>query len=107
MLPQVQNLFAEGLATREEGRETFTDLLQGKAFRLEHIISRGEASEPGFWYDQDVDEWVLLAMGTAALEFEDGTLELKAGDAVYLPSHLRHRVSAVSMDAVWLAIHFQ
>ncbi len=77
------------------------------AFRLEHIVSNGHASERGFWYDQPNPEWVLLMQGRAILDFENGEkLELKAGDSFLIPAHSKHRVESVSQDAVWLALHF-
>lgn len=104
MLPTVYSLEAE----RDEGvGEKIATLLEGGRFRLERIHSFGAASEPGFWYDQEEPEWVLLVKGTAAVEFEEGTLELGAGDGFTIPAHQRHRVVRTSSDAVWLALHFE
>ena len=78
----------------------------GKA-KLERIVSNGEASEPGFWYDQDDDEWCALIKGQACLKFEGGgSVELSEGDALTIPAHCKHRVASVSQDAVWLALHY-
>jgi cupin 2 domain-containing protein len=86
--------------------EEVTVLLQTDLFRLEYIASYGQASPPGFWYDQPDPEWVMLLVGTATLDFgEDGTLELEAGGTFTIPAHVKHRVSAVSEDAVWVALH--
>ncbi len=87
--------------------EIITPFLTGGSFRAEHIASFGQASPPGHWYDQDQPEWVALLTGTASIEFDDGTVHLKAGDHLTIPAHLRHRVSATSPDATWLALHFQ
>ena len=87
------------------GEEAITPLWSGNRFTLEHIISNGQPSPDGFWYDQDTHEWVALIQGTATLVFEDGALELEAGDAVRIPPHTRHRVERVSVDAVWIAVH--
>jgi len=85
----------------------FRTLLARPGIRLEQIVSHGEASAPGFWYDQEQPEWVLLAQGTAVLRFEPGgDIGLRAGDFVMIPAHRRHRVESVSGDAVWLALHF-
>ncbi len=43
--------------------------------RIERIVSHRHASPPGFWYDQTADEWVMLAQGSAVLEFDDGRRE--------------------------------
>lgn len=88
------------------GTESFAPLAEGTAFQLEHIISRGEASPDGFWYDQDRHEWVMLVRGSATLEFEDGTRALVAGDCLTIEAHCRHRVACASIDAVWLALHY-
>jgi len=86
--------------------ELFTTLAQGASFKLEHIESYGVASPPDFWYDQQDPEWVLLLRGSATLQFEAGELSLVAGDALVIPAQLRHRVASVSVDAIWLAIHY-
>ncbi|GAT31790.1 cupin 2 domain-containing protein [Terrimicrobium sacchariphilum] len=87
--------------------EEFRQLLDGNSFRLEHIISHGECSPPGFWYDQEQEEWVTLLRGEATLAFDDGARQtMSPGDAVLIPAHRRHRVESVSVDAVWLALHF-
>lgn len=87
--------------------EYFEELLNQPDFRLEKIVSKGQASPPGFWYDQDRDEWVLLHRGSARLAYEDGREEiLTAGDFLIIPSRCRHRVEWASDDAVWLALHF-
>jgi cupin 2 domain-containing protein len=91
--------------------EEVTDLLKNPAFRLEHLVSHGQASPVGFWYDQPQEEWVVLLRGTASLVFVEGdsvvgTLDLVAGDSLTIPAHQRHRVETVSDDAVWIALHF-
>jgi cupin 2 domain-containing protein len=104
-LPEVRNLLKQ--SGPQDGVETFEELLSGGFFRLEHIQSRGEASPADFWYDQPGEEWVLLARGEARLDFgRSGTIQLRAGDFLRIPAHCRHRVDAVSRDAIWLALHF-
>src|SRR4051794_3858533 len=89
------------------GEEVIETLLQSGSVRIERIVSNGEGSPAGFWYDQDGDEWVMLAKGTAALEFEGGKRsKMAAGDYLLIPAHRKHRVLEVSQDAVWLALHF-
>lgn len=105
MTPEVRNLFTASLP-KGEG-EVFRRLLEGDSFRLESITSRGTASDKGFWYDQPESEWVVLVRGTAALEFDGGLKSnLMTGDYLLIPQGCRHRVSMVSEDAVWLALHF-
>lgn len=104
----IQNLFDRLPA--DPARELFETLLQNKDFKLERIISTGQASPPGQWYDQELNEWVLLLAGSAGLRFEDetGARTLKPGDYLLIPAHRRHRVEWTSSDqpALWLALHF-
>lgn len=105
MLPLVTPLFP---AFSGRGEESIAPLLQTSFLNLQHIVSRGQASARGFWYDQPNPEWVLLLRGTARLDFGDaGMLDLRAGDCLTIPAHAKHRVDKVSEDALWLALHFR
>ena len=87
--------------------EIFRTLLDLPGIRLQQIVSNGQASAAGFWYDQKQPEWVMLVRGTALLRFDPGgDVRLKAGDFLTIPANSRHRVESVSSDAVWLALHF-
>ena len=46
--------------------ELFTTLLEDSDVRIERIISHGHSSPPGFWYDQDQAEWVLVLHGLSS-----------------------------------------
>lgn len=107
MIPRVTNLLtAAQPAAGQSATETVHPLLHSPSLRFEHIVSRGQATPPGSWYDQPGDEWVLLLRGAAVLDFgEDGMLELKAGDSLVIPARQRHRVAEVSDDAIWVALH--
>jgi cupin 2 domain-containing protein len=74
--------------------EWITVLEQNHAVRIERIVSDGQASPDGFWYDQEEDEWVLLVRGSAVLAFEDETVELRPGDYLLIPAHRKHRVES-------------
>ena len=52
--------------------EVFTDLIPDRGVKIERIVSRGQNSPEGQWYDQDRDEWVALIQGEAVLEYEGG-----------------------------------
>jgi len=100
------NLFAGLPATADE--ELFNDLLKRPGVRIERIVSTGQASPPGYWYDQDWDEWVVLLTGSAGLVIEgDAEIVLNPGDYVFLPAHRRHRVAWTDANrpTVWLAVH--
>ena len=45
--------------------EVLTELLSAEGVRIERIVSFGQASPEGFWYDQIEDEWILLLEGSA------------------------------------------
>ncbi len=106
-MPSVNNLFAD--IPREMPEELVGEILRMDALRIERIVSRGHASPPGFWYDQEMDEWVLLVKGSASLSFADGReIALAPGDHLLIPRHVRHRVERTDPegDTVWLAVHF-
>ncbi len=70
-------------------------LLAGEGIRLERIVSQGQVTPAGVWYDQAEDEWVLLLTGAAhlAIEGEPSEHELAPGDSAFLPAGCRHRVT--------------
>ena len=102
------NLFAD-IPTGALPAELSHVLWQTSQLRVERIVSRGHATPPDQWYDQDADEWVVLLTGSAGLRIEgqNDVIEMKPGDYVLLPAHLRHRVECTdsNQDTVWLAIH--
>jgi len=102
------NLFP-ALPEHLEAEQT-TALVASENLRIERIVSTGQASPVGFWYDQPWTEWVLLVSGSAGLLFE-GEAEprvLRPGDYLLIPAHRRHRVAWTDVDhpTVWLAVHF-
>jgi cupin 2 domain-containing protein len=94
----------------ESASEEFETLLETGHLKLERIISGGRAAQPGEWYDQDKDEWVVLLKGSAGLSFEDGenTVVMKPGDYIHIPARRRHRVEWTdpTQKTIWLALHF-
>jgi cupin 2 domain-containing protein len=86
-------------------------LAGGEAARIERIVSHGEASPAGFWYDQDQAEFVVLLAGAARLRFADDerALALGPGDWVDIPAHRRHRVEWTDPErpTVWLAVFYR
>jgi cupin 2 domain-containing protein len=101
----VHNLF-DGIS-RELPGEAVEEILRAESFRIERIISRGRNSPEGFWYDQQTEEWVLLVSGSATLGFDDGRkVDLKPGDHLFIPRHVRHRVERTDPETVWLAVHW-
>ena len=90
--------------------EYFETLLQQPGIRVERIVSSGQATPAGEWYDQAWDEWVLLLSGEALLQIagESTPRRLLPGDSIMLPEHCRHRVAWTTSaeQTVWLALHF-
>ncbi len=78
---------------------------------VERIVSTGQGSPPGFWYDQDWAEWVVVLAGAAGLSIEGEKTAriLRPGDYVELPAKVRHRVEWTDPDrpTVWLAVHWK
>ncbi len=70
---------------------------------VEHILS-GSLPSP-LDYDQDHDEWVVLLNGGAVLEVGGERLDLVAGDWLFLPAHVTHRLIETLPETSWLAVH--
>ena len=102
------NLFANlpPLGTQDEA---FATLLAEPGLTVQRIVSTGQSSPPGFWYDQPEAEWVVLISGEALLRFEDESeaRRLHPGSYIDIAAGRRHRVDWTAPDTptVWLAIH--
>ena len=88
------------------------DILLGRpGLRIERIVSRGQASAPGFWYDQPEGEWVMVLAGAARLRFADETEArlLGPGDWLDIAPHRRHRIDWTDpmVPTVWLAVFYR
>jgi cupin 2 domain-containing protein len=106
--PIAGNLFAHLPTTLAD--EALEVLAEAKEVRIERILSRGQASPEGVWYDQPQTEFVVLLAGEAHLRFEneDEPRALKPGDYLVIPAHCRHQVAWTSLEetSVWLAVHY-
>jgi cupin 2 domain-containing protein len=102
------NLF-DGI-DRECVGEQVAQILASDGVRIERIVSHGESSPPGFWYDQAGAEWVVVLAGSAGLVFEDEAQELvlRKGESVFIAPHRRHRVAWTDPHeaTLWLAVHW-
>ena len=107
--PKLRNLLAD--LPEPSDSEAVEALAAGGAFRLKRIVSTGQATPPGQWYDQDENEWVAVLSGSAALLFEGDNepIEMRPGDYLHIPAHRRHRVERtdVKEPTVWLALYFR
>ena len=91
-------------------QELVQTLASAKGVRIERIVSNGHCSPPGFWYDQEEHEWVLLVQGEAMLRFEQGdrVIRLTPGVYVNIAAHEKHRVEWTREDTetIWLAVFY-
>ena len=108
MLLSFSNLF-EG-AHGDIDQEIVTRIVDSPNLKIERIVSFGQQSPPGFWYDQPWAEWVMVLAGSARLRFEgEGEVRvMSAGDCILIPPRARHRVEWTAKDnaTIWLAVHF-
>jgi len=90
--------------------ERIDALLTRPGLRIERIVSHGQPSPPGFWYDQSEAEWVMVLVGAARLRFQEESEDrvLGPGDCLDIAPHRRHRVDWTDPSAatVWLAVFY-
>jgi cupin 2 domain-containing protein len=100
------NLFAN--LPKDLPEEFFETILESQNLRIERIVSLGQSSPEGFWYDQNENEWVILLKGAARLTVGDKTIDLAPGDFINLLAHTKHRVEWTKPDepTVWLAVFY-
>ena len=100
------NIFSEVTITPHP-IEYYEDLHVKSGTMIQRIVSFGFVSPPGFWYDQDDWEYVIVLQGSAELETETEKIPMNPGDWVIIPEHERHRVSYTSSEppCVWLAVY--
>jgi cupin 2 domain-containing protein len=95
------------LPDRLPNTEITEALIPDRGVIIERIISTGQTTPAGIWYDQERDEWVVLLQGQARLLWENGkVMNMAAGDWVLIPAHERHRVEYTSQEppCIWLAV---
>ncbi|MCD4683578.1 MAG: cupin domain-containing protein [Bacteroidales bacterium] len=101
-----KNIFDKPLSGGDK-QEIFEELIKTNDFFVERIYTNKAFEQPGKWYDQKKDEWVLLLQGKADLEFaENEIVQLNAGDYIFIPAHQKHRIiySSVEPKCIWLAV---
>lgn len=108
----MSNLFA-GLPPSTPHRlpeEIVETLVRGTHIRIERIVSTGQSSPEGFWYDQQEGEWVVLLTGEAGLwlEGDERATVMRPGDFINIPPHRKHRVEWTSHQTptLWLAVFY-
>ncbi|QYJ79509.1 cupin [Shewanella acanthi] len=128
----VSNFFSELPSDLSE--EVFEKIAGNGSVKIERIISNGQSTPAGQWYDQTQYEWVMLLKGEATLEFDltqyahaeeasskNATCEaaitgsdlqkfvqLKPGDHLTIDPNQRHRVASTSTEGetLWLAVFY-
>lgn len=105
---KIHNIFQQNL--EPSIKEVIEILLEKASFKLERIISTGQSTPPGEWYDQETNEWVILLSGSAGLLFkgENEPILMRPGDFVHIPAHKLHRVEWTDAKnrTLWLALHY-
>ena len=107
MKNEVKNIFK--LFDKLPPTELFETLLDNDRVLIEKIVSTGQVTPEGEWYDQDKDEWLILLQGKGELSYEDGSrIKLSVGDYLFIPAHHKHRVEHTSNKpaCIWLTIFF-
>jgi len=109
MTLDIKNIFSD--IKNQSPEEIFETIIKTNQFKIERIISSGQSTDKGKWYDQGVDEWVLLLKGSAGLLFENNNEEIimKPGDYVNIPAHQKHRVewTDTNEETIWLAVRYR
>jgi len=92
----------EGAAAPSSG-EAVQRLLVLPEVLIEQILS-GALDAP-LDFRQEHHEWVVLLAGSASLVVAGETVELEAGDWLFLPGGVEHRVVSTAHGSSWLAVH--
>jgi cupin 2 domain-containing protein len=103
---RVRNLLTD---VKESNYEELTDVLaETGSFRIERIVSTGQSTPEGDWYELEQNEWVMVLKGAAKLRFEEQTIEMIPGDFVNIPAYRLHRVDWTTPfePTIWLAVHY-
>jgi cupin 2 domain-containing protein len=89
--------------------ELLETLLNHDQITIERIISTGQVTPPGEWYDQEQNEWLIVLQGSGELSYEDNSrIKLTTGDYLLIPAHQKHRVEYTSTEppCIWLTVFF-
>ncbi|HSA30826.1 MAG TPA: cupin domain-containing protein [Candidatus Omnitrophota bacterium] len=104
--PDPKNFYSK--APDPKDGEVFELLTEGAAFKVERIVSRGQATERGRWLKEPADEWVMVLKGEGRLKVKGRArpVVLKPGDHFFIPAGTSHRVewTAPRAKTLWLAV---
>jgi cupin 2 domain-containing protein len=106
-MKQIENIFQ--LPNYLPQRELSEMLVDSNQIFIKRIISTGQVTAPGEWYDQEQHEWLIVLQGSGELSYEDGSrIKLTKGDYLLIPAHQKHRVEYTSTEppCIWLTVFF-
>ena len=102
-----ENIFE--LPSKLPQHELLKTLLKDDKVTIERIVSTGQVTPPGKWYDQERDEWLIVLQGEGELSYDDGSrIKLGVGDYLLIQAHQKHRVEYTSIEppCIWLTVFF-
>ena len=85
MMEQFSNIFGQIPTGLDE--EQFIALAETRDFKLDRIVSTGQATPDGEWYDQERAEWVVVLKGSAGLRFEARRMTVISPKGISSRSH--------------------
>lgn len=103
----IANIF--NLPRQLPSEELVESLFDNDQVLIERIVSTGQVTPPGEWYDQEQNEWLIVLQGEGELSYEDGSrIKLTRGDYLLIPAHQKHRVERTSIQppCIWLTLFF-
>lgn len=62
------------LPLKMPSEECFEPLVSSEQVLIKRIISTGQTTPVGEWYNQERDKWVILLQGNATLNYTDGSI---------------------------------
>ncbi len=103
----MNNIFAN--IKIDEKNEDFLNILKHDSIRIERIVSNGQVSEEGFWYEQVENEFIIILEGSMVLEFENKEVLLNTGDYYNIKINEKHRVkyTSISETTICLAVFYK
>ncbi|MGL5078536.1 MAG: cupin domain-containing protein, partial [Waterburya sp.] len=102
-----QNIF--NLPKQLPQAELFETLYNNEQILIERIVSTGQTTPEGEWYNQEKNEWLIVLQGEGELSYEDGSrIKLITGDYLLIPAYQKHRVEYTSTEppCIWLTLFF-
>jgi len=99
---RLRGQLSAGAAAPDSGEEV-RRLLELDGVVVEQILSG--TLEEAVDYRQEHEEWVVLLEGRATLVVDGEDVELTAGDWLFLPARVEHRLVSTEPGSSWLAVH--